>query len=327
MKHGDKNTKFFHSKASQRRRRNWIMGIKNSEEVWVEEEEDIAKVALEYFENLFQAGACERTGECLDAVSPKATPNMQQLLSQEFSAEEVKTALFQMGPTEAPRPDGMNALFYQKFWQIVGDTVVHAVLDYLNCGHMVPEINFTHIVLIPKIKSPQKISDFRPISLCNVIYKIISKVLANKLKLILPDIISPTQSAFVPGRLITDNVLVAYETLHTMHGRKKGKKGSMALKLDISKVYDRVEWNFLRGIMEKLGFPETWVDRVMGCVTTAQFLVLINGTPYGNFSPSRGLRQGDPLSPYLFLLCTEGFTSLLQKSELEGRIKGVSVCR
>ena len=152
-------------------------------------------------------------------------------------------------------------------------------------------------------------------------------MLANRLKLILPDIISPTQSAFVPGRLITDNVLVAYETLHTMHGRKKGKKGSMALKLDISKVYDRVEWNFLRGIMEKLGFPETWVDRVMGCVTTAQFSVLINGTPYGNFSPSRGLRQGDPLSPYLFLLCTEGFTSLLQKSELEGRIKGVSVCR
>ena len=88
----------------------------------------------------------------------------------------------------------------------MGDTVVHAVLDYLNCGHIVPEINITHIVLIPKIKSPQKISDFRPNSLCNVIYKIISKVLANRLKLILPDIISPTQSAFVPGRLITDNV-------------------------------------------------------------------------------------------------------------------------
>ena len=117
----------------------------------------IARVALEYFENLFQAGACDKTDEWLDVVTPKVTPNMQQFLSQEFSAEEIKTALFQMGPTKAPRPDGMNALFYQKFWRIVGDTVVNAVLDYLNCGHMVPEINYTHIALIPKIKSPQKI--------------------------------------------------------------------------------------------------------------------------------------------------------------------------
>ena len=152
-------------------------------------------------------------------------------------------------------------------------------------------------------------------------------MLANRLKQILPDIISPTQSAFVPGHLITDNVLVAYETLHTMHGRKKGKKGSVALKLDISKASDQVEWNFLRGIMEKLGFLETLVDRVMGCVTISYFSILINGTPYGNISPSRGLRQRDPLSPYLFLLCIEGFTSLLQKAKMEGRIKGVSVRR
>ena len=152
-------------------------------------------------------------------------------------------------------------------------------------------------------------------------------MLANRLKQIHPDIISPTQSAFVPGHLIIDNVLVAYETLHTMQGRKKGKKGSVALKLDISKAFDQVEWNFLRGIMEKLGFLETLVDRVMGCVTISYFSVLNNGTPYGNIFPSMGLSQGDPLSPYLFLLCTEGFTSLLQKVEMEGRIKGVSVCR
>ena len=98
------------------------------------------------------------------------------------------------------------------------------MLDFLNSGYIVPEINYTHIVLIPKIKSPEKIFDFRLISLCNVIYKIISKVLANRLKQILPQIISPTQSAFVPGHLITDNVLLVYETLHTMHGRKKRKK-------------------------------------------------------------------------------------------------------
>ena len=170
---------------------------------------------------------------------------MQQELTCDFTAEEIKDALFQMGSTKAPGLDGMNALFFQKFWHVVGESVINAVLDYFNSGVMDLAINHTHIVLIPKIKSPEKMSDFRPISLCNVIYKIISKVLANKLKQILPNIITPTQSAFVPGRLITDNVLVAYETLHTMHSWEKGKKGSLALKLGISKVYDRVEWHFL----------------------------------------------------------------------------------
>lgn len=117
---------------------------------------------------------------------------MLNILSSEFSADEVKTTLFQIGPTKAPTPDGMNALFYQKFWHIVGNDVNNAVLDFLNSGNMLLEINYTHIVLIPKVKSLERMSDFKPISQCNVIFKIISKVLANKLKLILPQLISPT---------------------------------------------------------------------------------------------------------------------------------------
>ena len=166
---------------------------------------------------------------------------MQQTLSSEYILYEIEAAFFQMGPTKAPGPDGMNALFYQKFWHIVSDNVVSAILEFLNTGYMPPALNHTYIVLIPKIKNPIKVPDFRPISICNVIYKIITKVLANRLKQILPQIISPTQSAFVLGRLITNNVLVAYETLHTMHGKKKGKTGTFAMKLDISKAYDRVE--------------------------------------------------------------------------------------
>ena len=288
--------------------------------------EDIAKVASDYFDNLFSAGLCDQMDKCLDAVSCKVTPNMQNILSSEFNVEEIRTMLFQIGPTKALGPDGMNVLFYQKFWHIVGDSVIIiTILDFLNSGYMVPKINQTNIVLIPKVKNPEKMTDFRPISLCNIIYKIISKVLANRLKQVLPHIISPTQSAFVLGCLITNNVLVA--TLHAMHSRKKGKNGSLALKLDISKVYDRVEWPFLQGIMQRMGFSEGWIIRVMGCVTTSSSSVLINGKPFGNIHQSKGIRQEDPLSPYLFLLCAKGFTSLLAKAELEGRIHGVSICR
>ena len=200
--------------------------------------EDVARVAVDYFDNFLCAGSCNQMEECLSTISAKVSPAMQDMLSRAFIADEIKEAVFQMGPTKAPGPDGMNALFYQKFWHIVGNDVVNAVLEFLNNGVMLPNLNHTNIVFIPKVKNPEKMSEYRPISLCNVVYKIISKVLANRLKQVLPDIISPTQSAFVLGRLITDNVIVAYKALHSMHIRKKGKTGSLALKLDVSKAYD-----------------------------------------------------------------------------------------
>ena len=130
--------------------------------------------------------------ECIDLVPHKVTDDMRDFLSSEYNADEIKAALFQMGPTKAPWPNGVNALFYQKFWHIIGNDVIAAVLDFLNSGFMPPEINYTHIVLIPKIKNPKKITNYRPISLCNVIYKIISKVLANRLKMLLLQLISPS---------------------------------------------------------------------------------------------------------------------------------------
>ena len=143
----------------------------------------------------------------------------------------------------------------------------------------------------------------------------------------LPTVIVETQSAFVPGRLISDNVLIAFETLHHIHNQRTGKHGSMALKLDMSKAYDRVEWEFLRQVMIKMGFHSQWVSLIMECITTVFYSLLINGEPTRHITLSRGLRQGDPISPYLFLICAEGLNGLLNKAASNGEIHGISICR
>ena len=146
-----------------------------------------------------------------------------------------------MHPTKAPGPDDMFAIFFQKYWGIVGNDVICMVLNVLNSNMSMVEINKTNITLVPKIKNSTKMTDFRLISLCNVVYKLIPKVLANCLKVIIPQIISENQSTFLFGRLITDNVLVAFEFMHYLEHKKEGKEGFVAIKLDISKAYDRAE--------------------------------------------------------------------------------------
>ena len=172
-------------------------------------------------------------------------------------------------------------------------------------------MNYTHIMLIPKKKDPQLITEYCPISLGNVVSRIISKVLKNRVKPILSMVISDSQSAFVLDRLITDNTFVAYEMIHRMRNRRRGKVGHMAIKLDVSKAYDREEWEFLEKIMLRIGFLGQWVNLAMLTVPTASYSIIINGEPCEYISPSRGIKQGDPLSPYLFLFCTEGLSSLL----------------
>ena len=166
-------------------------------------------------------------------------------------------------------------------------------------------------MLIPKVKEPKLVTDYKPISLCIVVYKMASRAIANRLNKILPSIISDTQSAFLHGRLITDNVIVAFETMHPISQKKGGKIGEMALKLDMSKAYDRVKWACLDKLMEKLGFVEQWRRLIMQCVTTVSYAININEHPKGHIIPTRGIRQGDPLSPYLFLLCAEGLSALI----------------
>jgi exonuclease III len=324
---GDRNTPFFHAWADHRRRINHISRIVD-EEGWIwSKKKEIPKAFIEFYQKLFTSEGTQGMEDCLASLEARVTPSMNDELMQEFTMEEVDVALSQMHPLKSPGPDRFSACFYQRAWAILRADVGKAVLDFLNFGVFDSSLNITHIVLIPKIKNPSRITDYRPISLCNVLYKLMSKVLANRLKRVLTSIISPNQSAFLPGRLITDNVIVAFEALHSMNTRFKGRKGYMALKLDMSKAYDRVEWDFLELLMRKIGFNERWVDLVMTCVRTVSYSILINGRPYGHICPSRGIRQGDPLSPYLFILCAEGLSTLLHKAERTGSITGLPIAR
>ncbi|XP_057418938.1 uncharacterized protein LOC130713163 [Lotus japonicus] len=199
-----------------------------------------------------------------------------------------------MHPTKAPGADGFPALFYQRFWDVIGDDVAEFYLQILH-GLVSPGIiNHTMIVLIPKVKKAVNATQFRPISLCIVLFNIVTKVIANRLKNILPDLICESQSAFVPGRMITDNALISYECFHFMKKRTNGRNGTMAPKLDMSKAYDRIEWSFLSS---------------------------------ENFVPNRGLRQGDPLSPYLFILCGEMFSALINRSIASKALSGIKIAR
>jgi hypothetical protein len=188
------------------------------------------------------------------------------------------------------------------------------------------EVNHTTIVLIPKTRNPQTMKEFRPITLCNVLYKICSKVLALRLREFLDEIVAEEQSAFVPGRLITDNVLIAYECIHYLK-RKKGKTGACAIKLDMAKVYDRVEWAYLKGIMLRLGFHSDFVNLVMRHVSLVSFSIRLNGALTNSFRPSRGIRRGDPISPYLFLLCSEGLSHLTIRLFRSARVGRCHVCK
>jgi hypothetical protein len=327
LKDGDRNTKFFHNKANQRSKVNNIKKIKDENGVWWHGEEQVEKVFINYFEDLFSSSNPSNIDETCEVVRGKLSDIHKGWCEMDYTIDEVNEALQQMHPLKAPGPDGLPALFFQKYWHIVGDEVQNLALNILNQNGQPHDINKTFLVLIPKCKNPSSPKDFRPISLCNVVMKIVTKVIANRLKATLVDVIDIEQSAFVKGRLITDNALIAMECFHWLKKKRKGKKGVMALKLDMSKAYDRVEWQFVHQVLISMGYPRKMADLIFRCISSVSFQILINGQPSTSFRPERGLRQGDPLSPYLFILCADVLSGLIHKAADTKEIHGIKVAR
>lgn len=320
---GDMNSAFFHNSVKAARAKKHIDKLMNNEGEEVFSEESKGEVAMQFYSDLFKSSSPPPFTSWFHEMHPRVTNQMNAELTKRVTPMEVREAVFSINPSKAPGPDGMSALFFQKFWSVIHEQVVGEVQRFFEKGILPREWNYTHLCLIPKVPEPKCISYLRPISLCSVIYKVISKIMAKRLAPMLQDIISPTQSAFVSDRLMTDNITIAHEMLHSLGDSKDPNSSKMVVKTDMSKAYDRVEWGYLRALLCALGFDLQWVAWIMKCVTTVTYSVLINDQPHGMIIPHRGLRQGDPLSPSLFVICSEGLTHLMAQADRERSISGI----
>ncbi|XP_059284804.1 uncharacterized protein LOC132038098 [Lycium ferocissimum] len=276
--------------------------------------------AISFYQKQFTQEPQQEEFSLLEHIQELVTEEDNVVFCSIPSLEEVRQAVFELAGDSASGPDGLSGLFYQSCWDIVGVDVHKVVKAYFE-GHTLPKsITHTNLVLLPKKNEVETFSDMRPISLSNFINKIISRVLHDKIDHILPRLISANQSGFVKGRNIIENVLLTQEIMDDI--RLRGKSTNVVLKLDMTKAYDRVSWLFLTKVLRKMGFAERSVDLVWRLLANNWYSVLVNGQPHGFFHSTRGVKQGDPLSPALFILSAEVLTralnSLFEISEFKG---------
>ncbi|KAK3189547.1 hypothetical protein Dsin_029108 [Dipteronia sinensis] len=230
---------------------------------------------------------------------------------RDVTDDEIREVCFSLHPNKAHGPDGFNAHFFKITRDIVGEDVISVVQEFFRSGLLLKELNATILALVPKVPNPSRMKDFRPISCCNTLYKIIAKIIANRIKHCLPDIISPSQSAFVADRCIGDNILLVQELMRNYN--KDARCPRLALKVDLIKAFDMVDWGFLLETLVAVHFPPKVIMWIKACLTTPKFSISINGDLAGFFSGKRGLRQGDPMSPYLFAIAMEVLSKILAK--------------
>ncbi|GLT56023.1 hypothetical protein SLA2020_290970 [Shorea laevis] len=308
---GDKNTKYFHAVATKRRQNNHIFQLKDDTGRILDREDTLLDYVHSYFQQAYSSQNTPNYNMLTELIQPSISAQMNEDLCKEVSYAKIKTVVFQLGAYKALGTDGFPGCFYQQHWDIIASDVCNAVRHFFNNGYMLKEMNRTQIVLVPKVRNPEVITQYRPISLCNFSYKIISKLLANRMKGYLDHLISPFQSAFIPGRSIQDNILIAHEAFHGLKLKKTGVNDFLALKLDIKKAYDSVDWGCLEHVLRAHGFCEKWIHWILQCVITVSYTALVNGSPTPPFTPQRGLHQGDPLSAYLYLFIADILSRLL----------------
>ena len=324
---GDKNTSYFHAITRGRKVINKFVVIEDKNGTAHYEEEKMLTVITDYFKDLFTSQPGERETIIKEALQPCISEATNHKLIALPSPEEIKAACFSIHADKAPGPDGFSASFFQSNWETVAPHVIMEVQSFFSSDILPRNINSTHIRLIPKVQSPKTVAEYRPIALCTVFYKIISKIITLRLQPVLHGIVAENQSAFVPQRAISDNVLITHEVLHYLKISGAKKRCFMAVKTDMSKAYDRIEWDFIGLVLQRLGFHQKWVKLIMQCISTVTYSFLFNGSAQGMVLPQRGIRQGDPLSPYLFILCSEVLSGLCTKAQLAGRLTGIRVAK
>nr|KYP61054.1 Retrovirus-related Pol polyprotein LINE-1 [Cajanus cajan] len=302
---GDRNTKYFHGTTIIRRRRNRIEKLLNDNNEWINQPEEMESLVTSFYKDLF----CDPGGAtrfCLSNAFPSLGMEMLSEIGKPINNDEIKQAIKRMGRFKAPGP----AIFFQSQWNLIGPDVCKLIHDIEEQPARVANINETLIVFIPKVEAVNHLRQMRPISLCNVSYKILSKVLAHRLSKVMDLLVHPNQCSFVPYKNSRDNIIVFQEVIHSMRF-KTGKKGWMAIKIDLEKAYDRLNWKFIKETLIDIGLPNNFVELVWACISSGKLRMMWNGEALEEFLPSRGVRQGDPISPYLFVLCMERLFQLI----------------
>lgn len=305
---------------------NYIQSLKDESGTSVDRIEDIAKLFLNKFSTTFSVHTKRSTMNVDDWNHMRTNYTWEEDVYTLLSQEKIYRALLSMGTDKAPGPDGFPTAFFKAPWDTIHSDFLNMITDFFTRTKMPHLINNTNLVLIPKKENPSTINDYRPIALCNVTYKCISKILALRHQNALPSIISVTQTAFVKGRSITENTSVAREIVHSM-SRWKGAQGFMIIKLDMEKAFDKMNWEFIKEALQFHGMEDPLLSWIMSCIEIKKMNLLINGSRQGILTPHCGLRQGDPLSPSLFILAVDLLSHLILDANERGQIRGFKVSK